>query len=109
MLSMWPSMTRPAVRLRTFTRALLFLIVASCVASPPRALAHEQPPPQDEFVAVGDAPAPEQLPAAPLLIAAYVIVLGGLFVYVLSLSRRLGGVQRDIERLEADLKRRTRG
>src|SRR5687767_5018878 len=107
MLSMWPSMIRPAVRLRAFTRALLLVVLAACcMGMPARALAHAQPPPQDEFVAVGDSPAPEQLPAAPLLIAAYVVVLAGLFVYVLSLARRLGGVQRDIERLEGDLKRR---
>ena len=106
MLSMWPSMIRPALRFRTFTRALLLVLSVSCVAIPAPAGAHEQPPSQDEFVAVGDAPAPEQLPAAPLLIAAYIVVLAGLFAYVISLSRRLGGVQKDVERLEGDLKRR---
>jgi hypothetical protein len=68
-----------------------------------------QPPePQDEFKPVGNNPAPEQIPAAPLLIGAYVVVLGGLFVYVVSLSRRLGAVQQDVDRLEAELKRRGR-
>ena len=46
---------------------------------------------------------------ATLLIGAYVVVLAGLFAYVVSLSRRLGAVHRDVERLEADLKRRGRG
>jgi len=101
-------MIRSALRFRTFTRVLLLVAsVLCCVALPARGAAYQQPPPpQDEFVAVGDAPAPEQLPAAPLLIAAYVVVLAGLFAYVISLSRRLGGVQRDVERLEGDLKRR---
>jgi CcmD family protein len=57
---------------------------------------------------VGNSPAPEQIPAAPLLIGAYVIVLAGLFTYVFSLSRRLGAVQRDVERLEGDLRRKGR-
>ena len=36
---------------------------------------------------------------------AYAFVVLALFVYVGSLVRRLGGVQRDIDRLQADLKR----
>jgi hypothetical protein len=67
------------------------------------------PQPQDEFVPVGNNPAPEQIPAAPLLIGAYIVVLGGLFFYVVSLSRRLGAVQQDVSRLEDELKRRGRG
>jgi hypothetical protein len=71
--------------------------------------AYGQPPePQDEFKPVGNAPAGEQIPAAPLLIGAYVIVLAGLFTYVFTLSRRLGTVQRDVERLEADVRRKGR-
>jgi CcmD family protein len=45
------------------------------------------------------------LPAPRLLIAAYMFVLGALFVYIVSLSKRLGHVRREVERLEADLKR----
>ncbi len=89
----------------------------TCRGAGPRAARRSRPPrrtaqppqPQDEFVPVGNSPAPEQIPAAPLLIGAYVIVLAGLFAYVVSLSRRLGAVQRDVERLEGDLKRRGRG
>ena len=72
-------------------------------------LAAQPPAPQDEFKPVGNNPAPEQIPAAPLLIGAYIVVLGGLFFYVLSLSRRLGAVQQDVQRLEGELKRRGRG
>jgi CcmD family protein len=67
----------------------------------------QQPPPkqQDEFVPIEQLPPQDQLPAAPLLVAAYSFVVLGLFVYVVSVARRLGGVQRELERLEAELKR----
>jgi len=82
-------------------------VVALCCAAAP---ASAQPPqPQDEFKPVGNNPAPEQIPAAPLLIGAYIVVLGGLFTYVVSLSRRLGAVRQDVDRLESEIKRRGRG
>jgi CcmD family protein len=59
---------------------------------------------QDEYVPIDQLPESEKLPAAPFLIAAYVVVWAALLVYVLSLWRRLG-------RVEADLRdaRRTSG
>ena len=87
--------------------ACVALAVLSGAASTARAA--QPPAPQDEFKPVGNNPAPEQIPAAPLLIGAYVVVLGGLFVYVVSLSRRLGAVQQDVSRLEGELKRRGKG
>ena len=95
----------------TFVRRALVVGAALLVLTGGPALAAQsQPPqPQDEFVPVGNSPAPEQIPAAPLLIGAYIVVLSGLFVYVVSLSKRLGAVQRDVERLEGDLKRRGKG
>jgi len=84
-------------------------LLLACGPGVPLALAAQQPPaPQDEFKPVGNNPAPEQIPAAPLLIGAYIVVLGGLFFYVVSLSRRLGAVRQDVERLEGELKRRGR-
>jgi CcmD family protein len=47
----------------------------------------------------------EQLPAARLLVGAYSFVIIGLFLYVVSVARRLTTVQREVERLEADVKR----
>ena len=82
-------------------------LVALCCAAMPAAA--QPPQPQDEFKPVGNNPAPEQIPAAPLLISAYIVVLGGLFFYVVSLSRRLGAVRQDVERLEGEIKRRGRG
>ena len=71
-------------------------------------LAFAQPPQQDEFKPISELPPQEQVPAAPLLIAAYVIVLIAFFVYVGSIARRLNSVQRDVERLEGALKERPR-
>ena len=70
----------------------------------------QQPEPkqQDEFVPVDQLPPQDQLPAAPLLIAAYSFVALALFAYVVSVARRLGTVQRELERLEGDAKRSPR-
>ncbi|OFW14884.1 MAG: hypothetical protein A3F70_03875 [Acidobacteria bacterium RIFCSPLOWO2_12_FULL_67_14] len=67
----------------------------------------QQPPPQqqDEFIPIDELPAQDQLPAAPLLVAAYSFVVLALFAYVVSVGRRLGRVQQEMERLESDLKR----
>ena len=51
---------------------------------------------------VKDLPQHEQLPAAPLVMAAYAFVWVALLVYVWSLWRRVGAVQRGL----ADLRRR---
>lgn len=75
-------------------------VVAAAVAQPA-----SQPQQQEEFVPIEELPPQDQLPAAPLLVAAYAFVVVALFAYVLSVSRRLGTVQREIERLESDLKR----
>ena len=75
------------------------------------AAAKTQPPPeqQEEFVPIDQLPPEDRLPAAPLLISAYAVVLLALFAYVYSIARRLGSVQREVERLEGDLKRSGRG
>ena len=98
-------MTRLTKRVKRW--AIAALVVMSCAAAAPAALA-QPPEPQDEFKPVGNNPAPEQIPAAPLLIGAYIVVLGGLFFYVVSLSKRLGAVRQDVERLESEIKRRGR-
>jgi CcmD family protein len=64
----------------------------------------QQPAPVDEFVPIDQLPPQDQLPAAPLLVTAYAFVVLMLFAYVVSLARRLGGVQRDLERLQSELK-----
>jgi CcmD family protein len=68
-----------------------------------------QPPKQtDEFVPISQLPPQDQLPAAPLLVTAYAFVWVVLFGYLLSVGRRLTKVQREVERLESDVAKRTR-
>ncbi len=64
-----------------------------------------QPQTDDQFEAISEIPLEERLPAAPMLVAAYVFTLLAFFVYVFSLARRLGAVKQDIGRLEAEMKR----
>jgi CcmD family protein len=101
----------------TLKRFLVALVAASCItvaADSARAQAAAQSTPQapsaqqqqqNEFVPLDQLPPQEQLPAGRLLIVAYAFVVGALFVYIVSLSRRLTSVRREVERLEADLKR----
>jgi CcmD family protein len=86
--------------------AILLLVISFA----PGALAQPQtpPPPQTEYVPLANAPRVEQVPAARLVVAAYSVVLVALFGYVLSLSKRLGTVKGEIDRLERELKRSPR-
>ena len=90
-------------------QATRLLAIAVFLVSAPTA-AHQQPEPkqQEEFVPVSQLPAQDQLPAAPLLVTAYAFVWIVFFGYVGSVGRRLSRVQREVERLEADIKRGTR-
>ena len=69
-------------------------------------LVAQVPPPDDDgFEPLSELPPDERLPAAPMLVGAYVAVLLALFAYLFSLSRRLASVKQEIARLEADVKR----
>ena len=72
-------------------------------------LARAQPQQQEEFVPLDQLPPQERLPAAPLLVGAYAFVLLMLFGYLVSVSRRLTAIQREVDRLDADLKHNGRG
>ena len=70
------------------------------------AVAFAQPTEQQgEFIPIDQLPPTDPFPAAPLLIAAYSFVIVALFLYVVSVARRLTVVQREVERLETDVKR----
>lgn len=90
-------------RLRRLVPVLVF---AALVAQAPSLSAQQAPQQMDEFVPIDKLPQQEQIPAANLLVPAYAFVWLAVLVYVGSIARRLGGVQRDVERLEADLKAR---
>ena len=89
-------------------KALLVLVVIASttfdVTVHARSQPHQPPKQQDEFVPIDELPPQDQLPAAPLLIAAYSFVALALFAYVVSVARRLGTVQRELERLESEVK-----
>ena len=91
-----------------FVRAVGISVLLLCA---PLAAQQPQPQPQqqDEFVPVSQLPAQDQLPAAPLLVSAYAFVWIVLFAYLTSVARRLSRVQREVERLESDMKRGTHG
>jgi hypothetical protein len=59
-----------------------------------------QPPAQSEFVPLDKLPPSEQLPSAPLLVAAYAFVWIAAMFYLWTIWRRLGKVEADIRTLE---------
>jgi CcmD family protein len=65
----------------------------------------QQTQPTDEFIPISEIPPEDRLPAAPMLVAAYAFVMLAIFGYVLSLSRRLNAVARDLAKFEAQSKR----
>jgi hypothetical protein len=64
---------------------------------------------QEQFTPISELPPEEQLAAAPLLVGAYAFVLAVLFGYLVTVSRRLSAIERDINRLASDLKPAGRG
>ena len=72
--------------------------------SPQPSLQNNEPKQLEEFVPIDRLPQEEQIPAASLLIPAYAFVWVAVLLYVISLAKRLGTVQREVERLESDVK-----
>ena len=66
--------------------------------------AQSQPPPKpaatDEFVPIDQLPPQEQVPAAPMVVAAYSFVWIAFMAYVLSLVKRIRKVETDLAALE---------
>ena len=81
------------MRLRILVMSI-FLLGAS-----PAFAQSNQPPP--DFVPVENAPPGEQIPAMPLLGAAYGFIWVGVLAYVWSLARRLSQVEAEITALES--------
>ena len=103
--------------MRTRCAVLICLLVSAAVVAP-RAQETRRPDghmlriaqqlpttPDDEFTPIDQLPPEERLPAAPMLVGAYAFVALAIFAYLVSLSRRLTGVAREIARLEAQIKR----
>ena len=81
------------MRLRILVMSIFLLGAAPAFAQ------SNQPPP--DFVPVENAPPGEQIPAMPLLGAAYGFIWVGLLAYVWSLARRLNQVEAEITDLES--------
>jgi CcmD family protein len=95
----------------TISRYIAVFVLAVSCSGPllvSVAAAQTQPAPKDEYVPVSQLPPQEQFPAARLVISAYSFVIVVLFLYVVTVARRLTAVQREVERLEADVKRTSR-
>ena len=84
--------------------AVLSLVFVWGVSSVMAQQPSPQPSQQNEFIPINQLPPQDQLPAAPLLIGAYVFVLAVLFLYVFSVARRLTNVQRELDRLDTSIK-----
>ena len=81
----------------------LLTALLSMMLSAPVLLA--QPPQQNEYVPIDQLPPQEAMPAAPLLIAAYIVVWLGLMAYLFWIWRRIARVEADMQAL----RRRTSG
>ena len=71
-----------------------FAVRATAEQPPPR------PQPQDEYVPIDQLPPQEDLPAAPMVVAAYSFVWVAFLVYFFTLIRRLRKVETDLAALE---------
>jgi CcmD family protein len=81
----------------------LLIAVLSVMLTAPALLA--QPAQQNEYVPIDKLPPQEALPAAPLLIAAYIVVWLGLMGYLFWIWRRIARVEIEMQALQ----RRTSG
>lgn len=77
-------------------------LLVSLTVAPSLALTQQPPEPPAGFVPADSVPAREQLPAAPLVIAAYAVAWVLVFGYLWSIWSRLGRVEREL----ADVTRR---
>ena len=80
---------------------ILFVLAALAAAPAVASAANAQPKPPADFVPMEDAAQGEQIPAMPLLGAAYGFIWVGVFGYVWSVARRLRKVEAEIAALES--------
>ena len=65
-------------------------------------------PGQSEFVPVTEVPPSEQLPAAPLVIAAYAFVWAAVTAYIITMWRKLATVEQELRTLSAQITKKPR-
>ena len=82
-------------------------LALAMLGAPIRLVAQPRPPAaQDGFVPMSEVPQDEKLPAAPLVFGAYGVIWLAVLVYVASLWRRLGTVERELQELKRPAGRR---
>jgi len=86
----------------TMTGKLVRLAVVAVMLACVPAITYAQTPAQEGFVPVDQLPGQEELPAAPLVAGAYGIAWAAVLIYLFSIWRRLGAVEREM----ADVVRR---
>jgi hypothetical protein len=96
-------MMAPTMNLNVIRLFRAFFLAVALVAAP--GIAHAQPPAQEGFVPVDQLPGAEEMPAAPLVAAAYAVAWGAVLIYLLSIWKRLGTVEREL----ADVAKRIEG
>ena len=82
---------------------ILTLVLALCAVSVAAAAAQQPQPPQpaqEEFIPLDQLPPEAQLPAAPMVIAAYVFVWVAFLVYISTIVKRIRKVEVDLRTLE---------
>jgi CcmD family protein len=88
---------------------MITITIAVAVTCPPSLLAQQVPPPQpDGFVPLDPSAVREQMPAAPLVIAAYGVAWVLLIGYLWSIWRRLAKVQQEIAQVSRRLQSASR-
>jgi CcmD family protein len=91
---------------RQKVETILWIVLLIAMLVPAASFAQQPPPPkpaaQDGFVPIDQLAPKEELPAAPLVMAAYAVAWLVVFAYIWSLWRRLQRVEAEI----ADVNRR---
>jgi CcmD family protein len=90
---------------RSLTLPLASLVVIQ-LGAPVVLAVQTAPPGQSEYVPIKDLPPTDQMPAAPLLIAAYAFVWIAVLVYLWTIWRRLGKVEAEMRTLAQKTTRR---
>ena len=85
-----------------------FLVFVCAIVLTAPLLAFQPPPGQEGFVPLSELPPGDQLPAAPLLVAAYAFVWLAVMFYVWTVWRRLKKVEDDMHALERRQAERSR-
>jgi CcmD family protein len=85
-----------------FRLVRMFLVAAMMLGAPALSYAQQPPRAPEGFVPVDQLPGQEELPAKPLVAAAYAVAWLAVLIYVFSIWKRLNTVEREM----ADVARR---